>query len=48
MEAACQGPRVLPPQKANAGELLTMAFIESWLGIKNSVNCKVHRKPAIA
>ena len=38
MEAARQGPRVLPPNKANAGELPIMAFIESWFGIKNSVN----------
>ncbi len=38
MEAACQVPRVLPPNKANAGELPIMAFIESWFGIKNSVN----------
>jgi hypothetical protein len=45
MEAARQGPRVLSPNKANAGELLIMAFIESWFGIQNSVNCKAHRNP---
>jgi hypothetical protein len=45
MEAACQGSRVLLPQKANAGELLIMAIIESFLGIKNSVYCQSHRNP---
>jgi len=38
----------VPPNKANAGELLILALIESWFGIKHSVNCKAHRKPAIA
>ena len=48
MEAACQAPRVLSPNKANTGELLTMVFIESWLGNKNSVYCQSQCKPAIA
>jgi len=38
----------VPPKKANAGELLILASIASWSGIKHSDNCKAHRKPAIA